>query len=209
LIHSGLAGIEGNIIGGGDGEEKEEDSDTGSPPVFRERSAGAGEEKEVDDEDDEDAEPEPYLVDVLKALSLTTKAEEEMKIVTLYVPNVALRGEGLTIPHRGLLMLLDDLPPGARIESVNIIIDEKDSSKGYVDVDISPSLSVPEERFPEEWTDGATGNPVLVEMFCNQLQARYERDSVQGSMPPFVVFLSPFVGPRIRRVESCLLTLSV
>jgi hypothetical protein len=38
LIDSGLDGIEGNIIGGGDGEEKEEDSDTGSPPVFRERA---------------------------------------------------------------------------------------------------------------------------------------------------------------------------
>jgi hypothetical protein len=99
LIDSGLAGIEGKIIGGGDGEEKEEDIDTGSPPVFRERSAGAGEEKEVDDEDEE-PEPEPDLVDVLKALSLTTKAEEEMKIVTLYVPNVALRGEGLTIRLR-------------------------------------------------------------------------------------------------------------
>jgi hypothetical protein len=98
---------------------------------------------------------------VLKALSLTTKAAEEMKIVTLYVPNVALRGEGLNIRHRGLLMLSVDLPPCARIESVNIIIDEKDSSKGYVDVDISPSLSVPEERFTEEWADGATGNPVL------------------------------------------------
>jgi hypothetical protein len=163
LIDSGLAGIEGNIIGDGDGEEKEEYSDTGSPPVFRERSAGAGEEKEVDDEDDEDAEPEPDLVDVLKALSLTTKAEEEMNIVTLYVPNVALRGEGLTIWHRVLLVLSVDFPPGARIESVNIIIDEKDSSKGYVDVDvdISPYLSVPEERFSEDWPDGATGNPVL------------------------------------------------
>jgi hypothetical protein len=101
-----------------------------------------------------------------------------MKIVTLHVPNVALRGEGLTIWHRGLLMLSVDFPPGARIESVKIIIDEKDSSKGYVDVDISPSLSVPEERFPGEWTHGATGNPVLEEMFCNHIQARYERDSV-------------------------------
>jgi hypothetical protein len=56
--------------------------------------------------------------------------------VTLYVPNVALRGEGLTIRHRRLPMLSVHLPPGARIESVNIIIDEKDSSKGYVDVEV-------------------------------------------------------------------------
>jgi hypothetical protein len=139
---------------------------------------------------------------VLKALSLTTKAKEEMKIVTLYVHNVALQGEGMTIRHRGLLMLSVDLPPGARIESVNIIIDEKDSSKGYLDVDISPSLSVPEERFPEEWTDGATGNPVLlVEMFCNQLQARYEWDSVQGSMPPFHHISEPFSWPKNQKSE--------
>jgi hypothetical protein len=55
---------------------------------------------------------------------------------------------------------------------------------------------VPEERFPEEWTDGATGNPVLAEMFCNQLQARYQRDSVQGSMPPFRHIYEPFRWPK-------------
>jgi hypothetical protein len=98
-------------------------------------------------------------------------------------------------------MMSVDLPPGARIESVNIIIDEKDSSKGYVYMDISPSSSVPEERFPEEWTDGATGNPVLSEMFCNQLQAIYERDSVQGSVPPFRHISEPFRWPKNHKSE--------
>jgi hypothetical protein len=79
---------------------------------------------------------------VLKAL--TTK-EDEMKVETLYLPNLRLRGHSLTVWHRGILMLLSDLPPGARLESVNITIDDKDPNKGYANVDTSTSLSVAEK----------------------------------------------------------------
>jgi hypothetical protein len=72
-----------------------------------------------------------------------------MKVETLYVPNVVLRVHSLTVRHRELIMLLNEMPPGARLRSVDIMIDEKDPYKRYVNVDINSSLSVSEEIFPK------------------------------------------------------------
>jgi hypothetical protein len=115
-----------------------------------------------------------------------------MKVEAMYVPNVGLRGHSLAARHRGLLMMSVDLPPGARLESVNITIEEKDCNQVYVNVYIIHSLSVPEERFTDELINADTGNPALAEMFCNQLQGRYERDYVIGSMPPYRRVYEPF-----------------
>jgi hypothetical protein len=41
------------------------------------------------------------------------------------------------------------------------MIDDKDPNKGYVNVDISPSVGVPEERFTEDCIDADTGNTYL------------------------------------------------
>jgi hypothetical protein len=112
----------------------------GSPPVFREHDDG--EEKVANDEEDGDEEED--LVDVLKSLTIK---EDEMNIETIYVPNVGLRGHSLTVRHHIIIMLSIDFPPGARLKLVNITIDDKDPNKGCVNVDISPYLSVPEERF--------------------------------------------------------------
>jgi hypothetical protein len=49
-------------------------------------------------------------------------------------------------------------------------VDPKDPSNGSEGVDMSPALSVPEKRFPDEWVDQEFGSPVLSEMFSNQLQ---------------------------------------
>jgi hypothetical protein len=38
-------------------------------------------------------------------------------------------------------------------------------------------------------------------MFCNQLQARPDRDSVQGSMPPFHHISEPFRWPKNQKSE--------
>jgi hypothetical protein len=194
LLDSELAGFEGGSIGGG--EEKEEDVGAGSPPVFRERDNG--EENSDDEEEVGDIDQEEDIVDLCKVL---TKRHEDIKVETLYVPNVGLRGDSFSVRHRGLLMLSVDLPPGARLESVNITIDEKECNKGYVDVDISPSLSVPEEIFPDEWINADTGNPAIAEMFCNQLQGRNERDSVVGSMPPYRHVSEPFCWPKGQKSE--------
>jgi hypothetical protein len=53
-------------------------------------------------------------------------------------------------------------------------VDPKDPSKGRVGVDLSPALSVPKTRFTDEWVNQEVGNPLLAEMFCNQLQRRFE-----------------------------------
>jgi hypothetical protein len=74
----------------------------------------------------------------------------------------------MSIRHRCVLMLCVDFPGGCILESIDFL-DPKDPSKGRVDVDLSPALSVPETRFPDIWVNQEFVNPVLAEMFCNQL----------------------------------------
>jgi hypothetical protein len=80
-------------------------------------------------------------------------------------------------------------------------MDPKDPSKNRVDIDLSPALSVPETRFPDEWVNQEFGNPVLAEMFCNQLQQRLERDSVPGSMLLYRHITNKFTWPTGRNSE--------
>jgi hypothetical protein len=178
LIDSGLSGIEGNIISG-DADNKGDDDDlsTGSPPVFREcDDTKGGEEKNEEKENDE----EEVLADALGGLTYFT--EEEMKIDTFFQPLVPLSGQGITARHRGLPMITVDLPHGAVLQSIDISIDPQDNNKGFVHVDIIPSLSVPETTFQQSWIDPSEGNPILAEIFVNQLQSRLESDAVPGSM---------------------------
>jgi hypothetical protein len=127
--------------------------------------------------------------------------KEEMTIDTFFVPNVVVRGTGMSVRHCGVLMLCVDFPGGCILESIDISVDPKDPSKGRVDVDLSPALSVPETRFTDECVDQEFGNPVLAEMFCNQLQRRFERDSVPGSMPLYRHITKKFNWPKGRKSE--------
>jgi hypothetical protein len=129
-----------------------------------------------------------------------------VNVETLYVPTFGLRGHLLAVRHRGLLMMSVYLQPGAQLESVNITVDEKDCNKIYVNVDISPSLSVPEERFTDEWINDETGNPALAEMFRNQLQGGYARDFFISLMPPYCHVYEPFHWHKGQKSEWCLLT---
>jgi hypothetical protein len=76
--------------------------------------------------------------------------EEEMTIDTFFVPSVAVRGTGMNVRHGGVLVLCVDLPGVCVLESIDILVDPMDPSKGRVDVDLSPALSVPETRFTGE-----------------------------------------------------------
>jgi hypothetical protein len=174
LINLGLAGVEGNIIGGD--ENKAEAEEIGvpgvpdSPPVFRERNDEGGKEEEKgngeDNSDPEETAASDNLVGALYTLSVE-ELEEEMTIDPFFVPNVAVRGTGMSVRHRDVLMLCVDFSGRCILESIDISADPKDPSKGRVDVDLSPALSVPETRFPDEWVNQEFGNPVLAEMFCN------------------------------------------
>jgi hypothetical protein len=150
---------------------------TGSLSVFWEGDE-TKEEEENNEEEENDKEEE--LADALGGL--TFFMEEEMKIDTFFQPRVPLRGQGITARHRGLLMITVDLPPGAVLHSIDISIYPQDPNKGFVHVDIIPSLSVPETHFSQAWIDLVEGNPILAEMFCDQLQSRFERDAVPGPM---------------------------
>jgi hypothetical protein len=66
-------------------------------------------------------------------------------------------------------MLTVDFTVGCVLESIGILVDPKDPSKGSVDIEMSPVLSVPETIFPDEWVDQEFESPVLVEIFCNHL----------------------------------------
>jgi hypothetical protein len=71
LIDSGLAGIEGNIIGGdADDEEDNGDLSTGIPPAIRD----CNETKEVEEKNDEEEnDEEEELDDALGALTFFTE----------------------------------------------------------------------------------------------------------------------------------------
>jgi hypothetical protein len=59
----------------------------------------------------------------------------------------------MTVSHHGVFMLCVNLSCGCILESINISVDPKDPSKGRVELDLSPALSVPETIFPDEWVN--------------------------------------------------------
>jgi hypothetical protein len=119
-----------------------------------------------------------------------------MNIDTFFQPSVPLRGQGITARHHVLLMITVYLPHGVVLQSIDISIDPQDPNKGFIHVDISPSLNVPETHFSQAWIDHFEGNPVLAEMFCDQLQSGFERDDVSGSMMLYRYKKEPFRWPK-------------
>jgi hypothetical protein len=105
-----------------------------------------------------------------------------MKVDICFVSRVTLRGQGTTSRHHGLLLVNVDLPPVARVRSVDIVIDPNDPNKGTVSVELSATMIIPKFHFPVHWIEG---NIELGGTFCNTWQSHFQDESEPWSMSSY------------------------